>query len=271
MAPSKIVDCFIFYNELDLLKYRLHIMNPYVDFFVLVESTHTFSGKEKPLVYNENKELFAEFNDKIIHIIVHDLPYKYPQINYNNRDQWRNETFQRDCIVHGLKQIQFEDEDIIMITDVDEIPNPAIVECVKVGALTIEINTLDMDFYYYNLNYKQSEKWNIFSKILSYKKYRELSISCDQIRNYRCDCLLNAGWHLSYFGDSTYIQKKIHAFSHQEYNSDKYTNKDTLEKHINNFTDLFNRNMNATIVPISENTNLPPHYEIYLKNYIVLE
>lgn len=270
MSP-KIVDCFIFYNELELLTYRLNILAPYVDWFVIVECTHTFSGKEKLLIYNENKTLFAEFQDKIIHIIVDDLPYKYPQINYDNREQWKNETFQRDCISRGLEKLALNLEDIIIITDVDEIPNPTLLECIKNKTITIEINILDLDFYYYNLNYKQSEKWNLFAKILSFKEYTDLCLSCDKIRSYRCPILPNAGWHLSYFGDSSYIQNKISSFSHQEFNSDYYTNKETLENHINNFTDLYNRNMNAKVIPVSENTNLPPQYDVYLKKFIVLE
>ena len=66
----KVFDVFPFFNELDLLEIRLNILNPYVDYFVLSESTKTFSGLDKPLFYEENKERFAEFNHKIIHNIV---------------------------------------------------------------------------------------------------------------------------------------------------------------------------------------------------------
>jgi beta-1,4-mannosyl-glycoprotein beta-1,4-N-acetylglucosaminyltransferase len=87
----KIIDCFIFYNEIDLLTYRLNILNDIVDKFVIVESTYTFSGKEKKLYFNENKHLFEKFNEKIIHIIVDNIPFKYPNINYKNKEQWVNE------------------------------------------------------------------------------------------------------------------------------------------------------------------------------------
>ena len=52
----KVIDCFIFYNELELLTYRLNLLYAIVDFFVIVESTHTHTGKEKPLFFNENKK-----------------------------------------------------------------------------------------------------------------------------------------------------------------------------------------------------------------------
>jgi beta-1,4-mannosyl-glycoprotein beta-1,4-N-acetylglucosaminyltransferase len=62
----KIIDCFTFYNELDLLTYRLNVLNDVVDYFIIVESTHTFTGREKQLFFNENKQLFSEFNKKAL-------------------------------------------------------------------------------------------------------------------------------------------------------------------------------------------------------------
>ena len=66
----QIIDCFPFFNELDLLKFRLTELDPYVDKFILVESTKTFTGNPKPLYYSLNKDLFSQWKDKIIHIVV---------------------------------------------------------------------------------------------------------------------------------------------------------------------------------------------------------
>ena len=65
-----IIDCFIFYNELELLFYRLSILYDKVDYFVLVESTRTYTGVDKPLYFEQNKALFDNFKDKIIHVII---------------------------------------------------------------------------------------------------------------------------------------------------------------------------------------------------------
>jgi beta-1,4-mannosyl-glycoprotein beta-1,4-N-acetylglucosaminyltransferase len=65
-----IVDCFIFYNELDILKKRLRYLDSVVDKFVLVESTATFRGIPKELYYQNNKDIFKEWNDKIVHVVV---------------------------------------------------------------------------------------------------------------------------------------------------------------------------------------------------------
>lgn len=65
----KIVDAFSFYNEIDILYYRLSVLYPVVDAFVLVEATRTFRGIDKPMFYLENQERFRKFQDKIIHAL----------------------------------------------------------------------------------------------------------------------------------------------------------------------------------------------------------
>ena len=88
-----------------MLTYRLNILNEIVDYFIIVEATHTHTGKEKQLFYQENKHLFEKFQHKIIHIVVDDFPYKYPNINIEDGHQWVNERFQRDCISRGLNKL----------------------------------------------------------------------------------------------------------------------------------------------------------------------
>jgi beta-1,4-mannosyl-glycoprotein beta-1,4-N-acetylglucosaminyltransferase len=268
-SSKKIIDCFTFYNEMDLLTYRLNILNDVVDYFVIVEATHTFIGKEKMLFFNENKHLFEKFHEKIIHIIVDDFPYKYPNINIYKSEQWVNENFQRDQIKRGLDKLYLNDEDIITITDLDEIPDPNTLLKIKNNEIKIDINTLRLDFYYYNLNSKiYNEVWNK-TKIISFKKYKELSISCNSIRHIDCQYIDNGGWHLSYFGDSKFIKNKIEQFAHQEYNNDHYTNIEKIETRVKSFSDLYDRNGNIVKTSINDNTYLPPEYEKYLTKFIV--
>jgi beta-1,4-mannosyl-glycoprotein beta-1,4-N-acetylglucosaminyltransferase len=268
-SSKKIIDCFTFYNEMDLLTYRLNILNDVVDYFVIVEATHTFIGKEKMLFFNENKHLFEKFHEKIIHIIVDDFPYKYPNINIYKSEQWVNENFQRDQIKRGLDKLDLNDEDIITITDLDEIPDPNTLLKIKNNEIKIELNTLSVDFYYYNLNSKiYNEVWNK-TKIISFKKYKELSISCNSIRHIDCQYIDNGGWHLSYFGDSKFIKNKIEQFAHQEYNNDHYTNIEKIETRVKSFSDLYDRNGNIVKTSINDNTYLPPEYDKYLTKFIV--
>ena len=110
----KIVDCFIFYNEIDMLLYRLETLNEYVDYFILVESKYTHSGKEKQIYYLENKHLFEIYDKKIIHILLDDFPYKFPNIDYTKNQQWDNEHYQRNAIKIGIDKLNLCDEDILL-------------------------------------------------------------------------------------------------------------------------------------------------------------
>jgi beta-1,4-mannosyl-glycoprotein beta-1,4-N-acetylglucosaminyltransferase len=261
----KIIDCFIFYNELDLLKYRLNILNEVVDYFVIVESTHTFVGKEKALFFNENKHLFEKFNAKIIHIIVDDFPYKHPNVNIQNNEQWKNEYFQRNSISRGIPDLK--DSDVIIISDLDEIPDPRTLNKIKLGQIHVILNSLEMDLYYYNLNTKINTKWGS-AKIISYNAYKELNKSCETIRNIQAAIIPNGGWHLSYFGDANFIQNKIKEFSHQELNNETYTNLLNVENKIKNSRDLYDRNISISRIEIKNNNYLPLDYETYLSKFV---
>jgi beta-1,4-mannosyl-glycoprotein beta-1,4-N-acetylglucosaminyltransferase len=262
----KIIDCFTFYNELEMLNYRLNILNDVVDYFVLVEATHTHVGKEKPLFYQDNKHLFEKFNHKIIHIIVDDFTHKFPNINIEKEEQWINERYQRDCISRGIDKLSLQNNDVITITDLDEIPNPKILEQIKNKEITIDINIIEMDFYYYNLHSKMDHLWH-HSKILTFQKYNELNIGCDNIRFYNCPIIKNAGWHLSYFGNEKFIKNKLENFTHQEYNKIEFTDEKLIKERINNGNDLFDRPTSIINIPIEDNNNLPPYYDIYLKKF----
>jgi beta-1,4-mannosyl-glycoprotein beta-1,4-N-acetylglucosaminyltransferase len=265
-SAIKIVDCFLFYNELELLTYRLNILKDIVDYFIIVESKHTFIGKEKPLIFDENKDVFEKFNEKIIHIIVNDFPYKYPNINISNSEQWINENFQREQIKRGIDKLQLNNEDVITITDVDEIPDPNTLLKIKNNEIQSDFSSLNMDLYYYNLNSKLGI-WDK-AKIISFEKYKELALSCNDIRHRNCKSIDNGGWHLSYFGDSNFIKNKIENFSHQEYNNDLYTNIEKIDNRINNYIDLYDRGNIMKLVK-KDNNYLPPEYDKYLNKYIL--
>jgi beta-1,4-mannosyl-glycoprotein beta-1,4-N-acetylglucosaminyltransferase len=266
----KIIDCFIFYNELDLLNYRLNLLDDYVDYFVLVEAIHTFTGKEKKLFYNENKELFEKFKDKIIHVIVDDFPYKYPDIDIEKNEQWKNEIYQRNSIKRGIDKLTLHDNDLVVITDLDEIPNPEILNKIKENKKQITISSLKMDMYYYNLNCKTKINDWISPKIISYKEFTKLDITIHDFRYKKTDNIIeNGGWHLSFFGDKEFIANKIENYGHQEFNNDEILK--NIEEKIKSKKDLFNReNHEIQYIDIEDNENLPPKYDIYLQKYFSL-
>jgi len=274
----KIIDCFTFYNELELLNYRLNVLNDYVDYFILVEATITHTGKKKLLYFEENKKMFSIFNDKIIHIIV-DLPHDENTINIEEKnDQWANEKHQRNCIDVGIKKLNLTNDDVIVISDLDEIPDPNVLKKIKNNELKIEVNSLEMDFYYYNLNSKIDEKW-YKSKVLSYAYYKyiteNLKLNCNDIRmniqmNQPSYIIKNGGWHLSYFGNYQFIKNKIENFAHQEYNNEKITSVENIEEKINTCKDLFGRNdCYISKICVKDNLYLPPKYNVYLQNFVL--
>jgi beta-1,4-mannosyl-glycoprotein beta-1,4-N-acetylglucosaminyltransferase len=268
----KIVDCFIFYNELDLLNYRLNVLNDVVDKFVLVEATHSHVGKKKTLFYEENKSFFSKFADKIIHVIVDDFPFTEENINISNNEQWQNEHHQRNSIRKGLNQLKLQNDDLIIIADLDEIPDPKTLKKLKYTTGKIEAYRLEQDFYYYNLNSKRQERW-YHSKIISYGYMKEINISCQDVRFHSCPNLSRGGWHLSYFGNPEFIKNKLENFTHQEHNNSNIINIDHITKQINNCDDLFNRpGLNQMYrLDVEDNNYLPPMYDKYLQSYFKLD
>lgn len=254
-AP-KIIDCFIFYNELDMLEFRFEELNDFVDRFVIVESTKTFVGKEKPLFFQENLNRFEKYLDKITHVI---------ENNMDNKNPWINEATQRNAINKGIESLNLNKNDIILITDVDEIPDTkTLVEFKKNGIN--RLFTLRQEMYYYNLTCKFNGVWH-FPKAIDYLTYKIYG-SPQTIRMTSGQIIYNGGWHFSYFGDAEFIKNKINNFSHQEYNSDEFTNQEHIETVIKNGKDLFKRendNITYTIINPDENPYLPKNYKKLLK------
>ncbi len=129
----RIYDTFVFYNEFALLKWRLKMLSPFVDYFVLVEGKQTFQGKEKPFYFEEylkeHQEEFEEYLLKIIHIKIDN--------QVTGIDDFAIETYQRNAIAKGLKDVQ--DDDVILLSDVDEIPSPNILQNIRDGKLPIRL------------------------------------------------------------------------------------------------------------------------------------
>ena len=264
----KIIDCFTFYNEMDLLNYRLNILKDVVDYFVIVEATHTHVGKPKPLFFAENRDQFDFIKDKIIHIVVNDFKY-IGNIDIKRGEQWLNEGHQRNCIARGLIKLDLDDTDIFTICDLDEIPNPAILTKIRSGELKIDRQTLLMDFYYYNLNSRISAEWPL-AKIIRYGTYKNLDQSCNNIRRSKCNTILAGGWHLSYFGTVAFIKNKIENFAHQEFNTESITDMGSIMSKIMDNKDLYNREHISIIsIPINDNPNPPPKCRDYLGDYIL--
>ena len=254
----KIVDCFIFYNELKMLEFRLKYLYDTVDHFVIVESTVTHTGVPKPLYFQDNKPLFSKYLNKIIHIVVDDMP--------ETDNALGREMFQRNCIDRGISRLELNDDDLIHISDCDEIPNKSVLK----NTLCDGIHSLVHRFYYYNFTTLSTDYWNL-AKLLNYRTYKTHKTP-QRIRiglPYVSD-IQNGGWHFSYFGTPEFIQTKLQNFSHQEYNNTTYTDPETIKLHIKNGDDLFGRDWHQlTRIPYDPLT-LPEHHEVLLGTKILV-
>ena len=250
----KIVDGFIFYNELKMLLFKLVELYDVVDYFVIVEATHTFNGEEKELFYEKNKHIYKRFSDKIIHIIVDDMP--------NNGNAWDNEHHQRNCIDRGISKLNLDDDDLVIISDCDEIPDSNTLSNIKNSLINIRnITCLEMEFYYYNITSRCPSNW-YHTKIAPYSEYRK-TCQPEYIRHNSTSCLRRCGWHLSYFGDVNFIKNKIKHFSHQEYNNDQYLDDDKIQQQIESHGDLFFRDGHDLMhIDVKDNPYLPNNYGI---------
>ena len=134
----RIFDCFMYFDEEIVLDTRLNYLNPFVDYFVIIESCYTHRGDKRNLKFDINK--FEKFKDKIIYKVYNIIPDKIEEV-YENDDEGtksykyilnaiHRENGQRNFISEGIKDA--ENEDIILVSDVDEIPNLSNIDLKKV-------------------------------------------------------------------------------------------------------------------------------------------
>ena len=256
---AKIYDVFTFYNELDLLELRLEMLNDYVDHFVIIECVETFSGKPKPLYYEENKQRFAKFHHKIIHHITYDPPKSFEDLQSRILDPNSDELMKQICIqaltssnvppgeLHWLKEfyqkenirralVGLQDDDICFITDLDEIWNPELDYSVIDSISIYKLRQLAYSLY---LNNRSSEPW----AGTTLARYKAIKNAClNHIRNVqktRYTYIDNGGWHFTFMGGANQIKLKLDAYGHQEYNNS--TILDSIESNLTNNSDVLGR------------------------------
>lgn len=221
-----IYDCVIFFNELDLLEMRLNELDEVVDRFVVVEAPVTFSGKPKPLIFSENVGLFERWSERIIHVVVHDMP--------GGSDSWARERHQRNAILRGLGGASPNDG--IIISDTDEIPHP---EVVRRWRPEMGPHQFDQMFCYYWINCV-SRGW-AGSRIATFSQVIRLG-GPEVLRQNPCTVFCEGGWHFSFLGGPTMIREKLEAYSHQDLNRPPFKDGRYLEEVTSLGINLFNRN-----------------------------
>ena len=235
-----IYDCFQYFNEDNIVDLRLHVLNKYVDYFVISESTKTHQGKNKKL--NFDIKNFAKFKDKIIFIIA---DYK-EEINFDKHTGGESpiEQHQRNSLSEGIKNAS--PEDLIILSDSDEIPDLKKLPQIKKNKKFIAFSQ-KMFMYKLNLQNVDESNW-IGSKISKKKNIKSMQdLRNLKFKNYpfwRLDKLnqqiINGGWHFSYMQTPKQILQKVKSFSHGEYNNADLNEKKIEEKILRN-EDIFGR------------------------------
>ena len=269
-----VYDCFQFFNELDILKLRLNIMDPVVDRFVISEATTTFSGLPKPLYYEENKEMFKEFEHKIIHVIVDDTPEGYT----HDRD-----TFQKNAVGRGLADAK--DDDIIIFSDLDEIPDPKKISRILADFDDTKIYHFAQRLFYCYLNMEEvsgkllsyagdfegveKKQW-IGTKMCAYSLIKKQGLKLGELRfpeRKACGIRVDdGGWHFGYMGGHgesdvrARVSQKVVSAAHQEYNK-KEVLSDVADR-IKDGKDIFGRDSEFVVRKIDET------YPQYLLDHI---
>ena len=222
----KVYDCFPFFNELELLELRMEILDKHVDHFVIQEATTTFSGKKKPLHFHDNRHKFKKWEHKIIHGVFMD--------DDDHWNHWDRDKLHKNAMAHLLTDCS--DDDRILTSDVDEIPN---FDTTHVGRLDKDtLYHMMQNMYYYHMNCLKETGW-FGTKMCSYKMFKKHNF--DGLRNMKDVGIQipNGGWHFSFLGGPDRVKHKIESWGHQEYNNDFI--KENVEDNIKNGRDIFYR------------------------------
>ncbi len=220
----KVYDVFYLFNEIDLLEIRLNILDDYVDYFLIVESTESFSGHPHVLEYLKNKDRFAKWKDKIIYYVVDDFPnnaaiYNMALNNSNvgaGEHYWVREFYLKESAKLALSNLK--DDDIVFISDLDEIWNPLKLKELTDFSNTEIIRPKQLAYYYY-LNNRCSEKNGWTGTIVT--KYKTIKNGCINDLRTRSKTayteINDGGWHFGFMGGVEGAMKKLTEWNHPEY------------------------------------------------------
>ena len=271
----KIFDCFMYYNEDTVLDVRLNYLDQFIDTFVIVESTFNHRGQKKKLNFDINK--FSNFSKKIKYLILNSQSKKIEEIKDNDTENeksrkyilngYRRDHFQRNYISEGINNADLED--MIIISDIDEIPNLNKIDLKKTKKKLIFFNQ-KMCYYKFNL-YQKNYNWvgsracrkkNLLSpqwlrdvKPKFYSFWR-IDTLFSKSRYNNIHFIDNGGWHFSYLNTPELIEEKLKSYTHhREYDLNPIGIKN-IEKRIKNKESVYNLNLDQRKNQFSEGVKL---------------
>jgi beta-1,4-mannosyl-glycoprotein beta-1,4-N-acetylglucosaminyltransferase len=283
----KIFDCFMYFDEEIVLDLRLNTLNDYVDYFVIVESTFTHKGDSRKLKFNQEK--FSKFKDKIIYLIYDQIPAEIKIINNNdneNEKSWKyifnaiyRENGQRNFITEGLKTA--DNDDLILISDVDEIPDLKNADFIKIKEKFIFFNQ-HMFYYKFNLKlpnynwvgtksckkkYLKSPQWLRNIKDRKYPFYRfDIFFSKNKYSNIKF--INEGGWHFTNIKSAEEIRHKLKSYLHHREFDVKPMSVGEINKLILSQQAIYDLNLDKKVQKIGHGSKLEKYDLKNLPSYI---
>ncbi len=244
-----ILDCVTYFDEELILDLRLNILYEHVDRFIITEGKYDHRGNKRELNFDINR--YDKFRDKIVYLPVENFP--------NLNDPWKMLEYQRNYSLNEIKK--YDDNDYVIISDIDEIPNPE--KIIDFTNRKLNLGVFEQLFFYYKLNLLNTSQSEWYGSKICKKKnlkspnwLREYKIKqypwwrFDRPKNLKI--IKDGGWHFSFLYDVDGIIKKISSFQHIEFDKDEYKNKETIIKKIKEGKDVFNRNFLFKKIKIDE-------------------
>jgi hypothetical protein len=241
----KITDNFMFYNEFDILEIKLNIMGDYVDRFNIVETDRTHSGLPKDFNLEKQWDRYTKWHHKINYIKVSGFE--------SQPNAWDNERANRDLVALGWEDLT--DEDVIIISDCDEITRPQALQYIRVT--DYDYYALKMPIFYFKFNYMLTNDIDGFTVWpIAYRGVKSKGLKPSQMRrgwdetnnrdrsHFKKGAIVNhAGWHFSWYGEKEDIERKIRSYAHTEFNNDKVLGSLDVDDCIARGDDHLKRNM----------------------------
>ena len=248
---------------------RFEILNDVVDYFIVCESNFDHKGKKKKINF---KLLNKKFENKVRHIIIEE---KFPKVE----NGWEVEAYQREKIYDGLYDAA--EDDFIMYSDSDEIPNPLVIEKLN---LKRRYAIFMQKFYVYKINIfnKYESPWEgtrvckkkylkSFTNLRKNIRFKNLKKPFWNIKYEKSiDIFHEGGWHFNNIYNVETISKKLKTFQHSEFSGESYSSVEVIKRKISNLEDLFGRNHKYEKVNINE--EFPKCIRMnknYLKDFII--
>ena len=271
----KIFDCFMYFDEEVVLDVRLNTLDQFVDYFVIVESKFTHRGDKRKLKFNHKR--FEKFKDKIIYLTYEDTSTKIETVNYDDGEAINSgkyilnaairENSQRNYIQNGL--VEADDNDIILISDVDEIPN---LSKLNFNQFNEKIILFKQDMFYYKFNLcipnlkwtgtKACKKKDLVNpqwiRNIKDRKYPffRLDTYFSDTKYISIKIIENGGWHFSNIKNAEQIKYKLKSYlHHREFDLKPLTTKE-IEKIINDKKAIYDLKVDKRVNKIGDGSKL---------------